>query len=303
MRALITGATGFVGQKLLARLEQPIVLSRDVERARRALQDDRVTVYGWNPVDELAPASAFEGVDVVFHLAGESIAEGRWTAAKKQRLRESRVLGTANLVSTLRQLTDRPRVLVSASAIGYYGDRGDQVLRESDGPGEGFLSDLCVAWERESRAAESVGVRVVTPRIGIVLNPDGGALAKMLPLFRKGMASPLGNGRQYMSWIHIDDLLDLLLLAAENDALAGPLNATAPEPVTNRDFTRILAAVLHRPILLPPVPKFALRLSLGEFAEALFQSQRVIPEAAQRCGFTFQHAELDGALRDLLAAR
>ena len=308
MRALVTGATGFVGRRLLAKLDHPIVLSRKPQRAREELMDYPVTVYGWNPAEEPAPAEALEGVDVVFHLAGESIADGRWTAAKKQRLRDSRVLGTRNLVAVLRDLKTKhaaeqvrlPQTLVSASAIGFYGDRGDQELRESDAPGEGFLPELCVAWEREAREAESVGVRVVSPRIGLVLDPAGGALGKMLPLFRAGLASPLGNGRQYMSWIHIDDLIRLLLFAAEQNSVTGPVNATAPHPVSNRDFTRILAKVLHRPTLLPPVPKFALRLSMGEFADALFDSQRVIPAAAEQHGFPFQHPELEDALKHLL---
>lgn len=308
MRALVTGATGFVGRRLLAQLDHPIVLSRNPQRAREELMDYPVTVYGWNPTEEPAPAEAFEGVDVVFHLAGESIADGRWTAAKKQRLRDSRVLGTRNLVAVLRDLKTKhaaepvrlPQVLVSASAIGYYGDRGDQELRESAAPGEGFLPELCVAWEREAREAESAGVRVVSPRIGLVLDPAGGALGKMLPLFRAGLASPLGNGRQHMSWIHIDDLVRLLLFAAEQSSVTGPVNATAPHPVTNRDFTRILAKALHRPTLLPPVPKFALRLSMGEFANALFQSQRVVPSAAEQYGFQFQHPELKEALKHLL---
>jgi uncharacterized protein len=302
MRALVTGATGFVGRKLLSRLERPVVLSRDRQRAERALRDFQVTVHQWDPIAEPAPAAAFEGVDTVFHLAGESVAEGRWTAAKKQRLHDSRVVGTRHLARTLAQLADRPQVLVSASAVGYYGDRGDRMLRESESPGEGFLSDLCVAWEREAKAAEDSGLRVVHPRIGIVLSPDGGALTKLLPLFRKCLASPLGNGRQYMSWIHIDDLLDLLLWVAGQAAIAGPVNATAPHPVTNRDFTKTLAGVLRRPVLLPPVPKFALRLSMGEFADSLFQSQRVLPAVAEEAGFQFQHPTLEDALKHLLEA-
>jgi uncharacterized protein len=302
MRALVTGATGFVGRKLLSRLERPVVLSRDRQRAERALRDFQVTVHQWDPIAEPAPAAAFEGVDTVFHLAGESVAEGRWTAAKKKRLHDSRVLGTRHLVGTLAQLADRPQVLVSASAIGYYGDRGDQMLRESESPGEGFLSDLCVAWEREAKAAEDSGLRVVNPRIGIVLSPDGGALAKLLPLFRKCLASPLGHGRQTMSWIHIDDLLELLLWVVGQATIAGPVNATAPHPVTNRDFTRTLAGVLRRPVLLPPVPKFALRLSMGEFADSLFQSQRVLPAVAEEAGFPFQYPNLEDALKHLLEA-
>ena len=300
MRALVTGATGFVGRKLLARLQDPIVLSRDAQRARQDLQAFHPTVFAWNPAEQAAPPQAFEGVDVVFHLAGESVADGRWTAAKKQRLQESRILGTRNLVATIAELNQPPRVLISASAIGYYGDRGDQKLLDSDPPGKGFLADLSVAWEAESQKAVTSSVRVVNPRIGIVLSPDGGALARLLPIFRKGMGSPLGNGCQYMAWIHLDDLLDLMLLAAEQESLAGPVNATAPHPVTNRDFTKTLAAVLHRPRLLPPVPKFALRLSMGEFADSLFHSQRVIPNVAQQAGFSFRYPRLDEALQHLL---
>lgn len=300
MRALVTGATGFVGRKLLARLHDPIVLSRDAQRARQELQAFHPTVFPWNPTEQAAPAEAFEGVDVVFHLAGESVADGRWNAAKKRRLQDSRVLGTRNLVATIIERNQPPRVLISASAIGYYGDRGDQKLLETDAPGTGFLADLSVVWERESQAAATAAVRVVNPRIGIVLSPDGGALARLLPIFRKGMASPLGDGRQYMAWIHIDDLLDLLLLAAEQETISGPLNATAPHPVTNREFTKTLAATLHRPLLLPPVPKFALRLSMGEFADSLFHSQRVIPDVAEQAGFRFQYPDLELALQHLL---
>jgi uncharacterized protein len=239
---------------------------------------------------------------VVFHLAGESIAQGRWTAEKKKRLRESRVQGTRNLVATLEKLTDRPRVLVSASAIGYYGDRGDQELVETDPPGSDFLADICVDWEAVAREAESLGIRVVHPRIGIVLGTAGGALAKLLPIFRAGLASPLGNGQQWMSWIHQDDLAALMMFAAERDDLRGPVNATAPHPVTNRQFTKILAEVLHRPALLPAIPKFALRMSMGEFAEALVASQRVLPARAQTAGFAFGHPDLRAALEQVLQA-
>jgi uncharacterized protein len=300
MRALVTGATGFVGRKLLARLQDPVVLSRDAQRARQNLQAFHPTVFPWNPADQAAPAQAFEGVDVVFHLAGESVADGRWTAAKKQRLQDSRILGTRNLIATIAELDQPPQVLISASAVGYYGDRGDQKLVESDAPGEGFLADLSVAWEMEAQKAAASSVRVVNPRIGIVLSPDGGALARLLPIFRKGMGSPLGDGHQYMAWIHIDDLLDLMLLAAEQESISGPLNATAPHPVTNRDFTKTLAAVLHRPLLLPPVPKLALRLSMGEFADSLFHSQRVLPNVAEQAGFPFRYPQLDVALQQLL---
>jgi uncharacterized protein (TIGR01777 family) len=303
MRALVTGATGLVGRRLLAKLDRPVVLSRDPTRAGQTLGEFEVTAYAWDPAREAPPVQAFENVEVVFHLAGESIAEGRWTAAKKRRLRDSRVAGTRNLVATLRQLTDTPRVLISASAIGYYGDRDDEVLTESSRAGEGFLPEICIEWEGESQRAVEFGMRVVNPRIGIVLSKDGGALAKMLPLFRSGMASPLGKGRQWVSWIHQEDLVRLLMFAAEQETLSGPVNATAPGPVTNRDFTNTLASVLHRPAFLPPVPRAALLLTMGEFANVLLESQRVSPSLAEQAGYRFEYPDLRDALANLLASK
>lgn len=300
MRALVTGATGFVGRRLLARLEKPVVLSRDAAKAERALAKFQVKAYSWDPQTEKPPAAAFDGIDAIFHLAGDPIAEGRWTPAKKVRLRESRVAGTRHLVEALAGLTTKPRVLVSASAIGYYGSRGDEVLPESAPAGNDFLAEICAAWERESHAARDLGIRVVNPRIGIVLGPGGGPLAKMLPPFHFGLGAPLGSGRQYMSWIHIDDLVELLLFAAQTDSLSGPLNATAPGAVTNREFTKALGRALHRPTFFPPVPAFMLKLMLGDFAEILLDSQRVTPQAAQQAGFHFQFPALDAALQNIL---
>jgi len=300
MRALVTGATGLVGTSLLSRLEHPVVLSRDPSKAAAGLGRDDVKVFSWDPQRDPAPAAAFEGVDVVFHLAGESVAQGRWTADKKARIRDSRVAGTRNLVTALKRVTRPPRVLVSVSAVGYYGDRGDEILGEVAGPGSDFLAEVSVAWEREAQAASEAGIRVVNPRIGIVLSHRGGALPKMLPPFRLGLGSPLGSGRQWMPWIHLADLIGLLLLAAEREDLRGPLNATAPHPSTNREFTRALGRAVHRPTFLPAVPAAVLRLTLGEFAGVLLASTRAIPLRAQAAGYVFEHPDLHDALVGLV---
>jgi uncharacterized protein (TIGR01777 family) len=295
-RVLVTGATGFVGQHLVRRLDKPVVLSRNVDSARRRLAVD--DVFRWDSATSEPPVEAFAGVEAVFHLAGEPIAEGRWTAAKKARIRDSRELGTRNLVSALCRLDEKPDVLVSASAVGFYGDRGDEMLDESASPGDDFLSETCVAWERETTPASEVGIRVVNPRIGIVLGPDGGAIPKLARLFRFGLGSPLGNGQQWMSWIHIDDLVGLLLLAAARADVRGPINAVAPNPATNREFTEALGGAVHRPTILPSVPAFALRLALGGFADALLASQRVTPTQLMSVGFDFCYPKLDSALRN-----
>lgn len=300
MRALVTGATGFVGKRLLARLENPVVLSRDGARAEKSLAQFHVKAYSWDPLTGPPPEGAFDGVDTVIHLAGEPVAEGRWTAAKKQRLRDSRILGTRNLVQGLAMLAVKPKVLVSASAVGYYGSQGDSVLTEEADPQDDFLAQLCADWERESHAARELGMRVVNPRIGIVLGEHGGALAKMLPPFYFGLGSPLGSGQQFMPWVHIDDLIGLILFAAESDKLQGAMNATAPTPVTNREFTKTLGRVLGRPTFLPAVPPLMLKLMFGEFAEVLLMSQRAVPQAAQAAGYPFKFRELEPALRDVL---
>ena len=300
MRALVTGATGLVGTALLARLTQSVVLSRNAATAAAALGRNDARVIAWDPQRDPAPAEAFAGVEVVFHLAGESVAQGRWTADKKARIRDSRVLGTRNLVAGLARLQSPPRVLVSASAVGFYGDRGDQVLDEAAGPGSDFLAEVSVAWEREAQAATAAGIRVVCPRIGIVLSRRGGALPKMLPPFRCGLGSPLGSGRQWMPWIHVDDLVGLLLLAAERSDLHGPLNATAPQPATNREFTRALGRAIGRPTFLPAVPAAVLRLTLGEFAGVLLASTRAIPQRVQAAGYAFEHPDLQETLSGLV---
>jgi uncharacterized protein len=299
MRALVTGATGFVGRRLLARLREPVVLSRDGAKAEHNLAPFGVKAFSWNPILEPPPAEAFDGIDAVFHLAGESVASGRWTSAKKVRMRESRIAGTRNLVSALAALPVKPRVLVSASAVGFYGDRGDEILTESSSPAGDYLAELCQAWEREARGAEAHGIRVVMLRIGIVLGRKGGALAKMLTPFYLGAGAPLGSGRQYMPWIHLEDLVGMMLFAAEHDQVHGPWNGTAPSPVTNREFTNSLGRAIHRPTFLPPVPPFMLRVLFGEFGSILLGSQRALPKAAEEAGFKFAYPELEPALQDI----
>ncbi len=293
MRALVTGATGFIGRQLVARLTRPVVLSRDAARARQSLGN--VEAFDWDPVMGAPPAEALRDIQCVFHLAGDPVAQGRWTAAKKARVRESRVAGTANLVSALRAMQSRPEVLISASAVGYYGSRGDELLVETSSAGRDYLAEVCAAWEAAARGAIDLGVRVVTARIGIVLGKGGGALAKMLTPFRLGLGGRLGSGQQWMPWVHVDDTVGLLLHVAENPGISGAVNVVAPHPATNAEFTRTLAHQLRRPALLP-MPAAALRLAFGEFAEVLLASQRVQSTVAQQSGYAFRYPELSAAL-------
>lgn len=298
MHALVTGATGFIGRRLMGRLRYPLVVSRDPERARPLL--NYVNCYRWDAESDPPPVEAFDAVEAIFHLAGEPVAEGRWTEEKKRRIRDSRVLGTRHLVDAIESLHARPKVLVAASAVGIYGSRGDEELDEASSPGDDFLAEVCKDWESEAQRAEELGVRVVNLRIGIVLGPSGGALARMLPLFRKGLGGRLGNGHQWMPWVHLDDLVDQMLHAAQAESIRGPLNGVAPVPVTNREFTRTLAQLLRRPAFLP-APPLALKLGLGEFATALLASQRVVPRVACENDFAFRYPRLEGALRAILA--
>jgi uncharacterized protein len=296
VRALVTGATGFIGRRLVRSLERPVILSRRPEAARQLLGD--VEVFAWEPASGPPPAQSLEGVDVVFNFAGESVAGGRWTAKRKERIRTSRIVGTRNLVAGIEAQKKRPQVMVSASAVGYYGSRGDEVLEEGAAPGNDFLADVCRAWESEANRAAQFGIRVSTPRIGLVLGKEGGALGRMLTPFKLGLGGRLGSGRQWMPWIHLDDLVGLLLRAAKY-GLTGPLNAVGPVPVTNRQFTRALAHALHRPAIAP-VPEFALRLIFGELASVLLASQRVVPHGAASAGYRFRYSSLDDALGEIL---
>ena len=300
MKALVTGATGFVGRRLLAKLDRPVVLSRNADKARKELGPVQATVFVWDPMSGPPPAAAFEGIDTIFHLAGDPVADGRWTEKKKARIRDSRVIGTRNLVTGLRALPTKPKTLISASAVGYYGSRSADELDERSPPGNDFLADVCTGWEREAGAARDLGVRVVPIRVGIVLGENGGALTKMITPFKLGLGSPLGDGAQYMPWVHIDDLIELMLFAARERNLGGPLNGVAPHPVTNREFTTTLGRVLGRPTFMPAVPPFALKLLIGDFGKVLLDSQRVLPRAALAAGFAFRFSELEAALRDVL---
>ena len=301
MRVTVTGATGRIGMRLVRELrergDEVTVLSRDPQQAHAALG---VEAVAWQPTAQPAPAGALAGRDGVVHLAGEDIAQ-RWSTDTKRRLLESRELGTRNLVAGLEAAGPRPSVLVSSSAIGWYGHRGDEVLDESEPAAADFLAQVCAAWEREAAAAEALGVRVVRIRTGVVLDKDGGALAKMLPFFKLGGGGPLAGGEQYMSWIHVDDLVSLYLAAlGGGEGWSGPVNATAPAPVTNKAFAKALGRALHRPAVAP-VPGFAVRALYGEMADLVVHGQRVVPEKARALGFRFAHPELEEALRSALA--
>jgi len=302
MRVTITGATGLVGSRLVARLrergDEVTVLSRDPEGARSVLGD--VEVAAWDPTAKAADADALAGRDGVVHLAGEPV-DQRWSDMVKERIWTSREAGTRCLVAGLRKAEPRPRVLVSASGVGYYGPRGDERLDESAAAGDDFLASVVKAWEAEAAAAEDLGLRVVLVRTGVVLDRKGGALAKMLPPFRAGIGGPVAGGRQYMPWIHLDDLVGIYLAALDGDDWSGPVNATAPEPVPNKEFSRALGRALHRPAIAP-VPAFALRILYGEMAEIVTTGQRAVPKRALELGYTFLHPDLDEALRAALSS-
>jgi uncharacterized protein (TIGR01777 family) len=297
MRALVTGATGFIGPYLLSHFDRPVVMTRRAAGAREALAGRDVVIHECDIGAAAPPLSAFDGIEVVVNLAGESVAGGRWTKKRKARIRESRVNGTRNLVDALARLpqANRPKAFISASAVGYYGSRGEETLTEESAPGDDFLADVCQAWEREARRAEELGVRACLMRIGVVLGPNGGALAKMLTPFKLGLGGRLGSGRQWMPWIHVEDCAALFVHAAKNDSINGPVNTLAPGIVRNREFTKELARELHRPAFLP-APYFGLRLLFGEFAKVLFASQKVEPRVAQETGFAFRYPQLPEAL-------
>jgi uncharacterized protein (TIGR01777 family) len=259
------------------------------------------SVLRWDPVKREVDSAGLEGFDAVVHLAGENVGSGRWTAARKAAVRDSRVNGTRLLCDTLAGLARPPKTLVCASAIGIYGDRGEDVLTEESPPAAGFLPGVCREWEAASGSAARKGIRVVALRIGMVLSPKGGALSRMLPLFRAGLGGVIGGGRQYVSWVALDDLPLILLHALQCGDLSGPVNAVAPRPVTNREFTEVLGKVLSRPTPLP-VPAFALRLAVGrEMADALLlASARVVPRRLEETGYQFRFPELPAALRHLL---
>ncbi len=296
----VSGSSGLIGTRLVASLRGDGYRVRPL--VRRAPREDAGEIR-WDPlrgVPDSTDLAALEGIDAVVHLAGKSIASGRWTETLKAEIRESRVQSTRFLSETVVRLAQPPRVLISASAIGYYGDRGDEILTEESAPGTDFLARVCREWEAATEPAEAAGVRVAHLRIGVVLAADGGALGKVLPLFRAGLGGRLGSGRQWWSWISLTDLVRAIRYVLDSGH-SGPLNGTAPHPCTNQDWTRALAAELHRPAVLP-VPAFALRAALGEMADAMaLTSARVLPTRLEASGFRFQHPDLRSALRGELA--
>jgi len=292
MKILISGSHGLVGSALVSSLRGS---GHEVFALVRRASNSQSEVE-WYPERGSLALARLEGMDAVVHLAGESIAAGRWNEARKQRIRESRVKGTTVLSEALSNLKHPPRTLISASAIGYYGNRGDLILTEQSAAGNDFLAGVCVEWERATEAAREQGIRVVLARFGIILSTGGGALKKMLPPFRMGVGGRIGNGRQWMSWIALDDVIDGLEFALNNDSLQGPVNFVAPNPVRNAEFTKTLGKALSRPTIFP-IPEFGVRLAFGEMADALLlSSQRVEPTQLASAGYQFKYAELARAL-------
>ena len=301
MRVTLTGATGGIGrglaEALIARGDEVTALTRSPERAAGRLPQG-VTAVGWDPVAGPAPADALAGRDAVVNLAGENVAQ-RWTSEVKQRIRASRELGTRNLVEGLRTAEPRPAALISGSASGYYGPHGDERIGEDAPAGDDFLAAVSVAWEREALEAEGLGMRVAIVRTGIVLDADSGALATMLTPFKLGVGGPVAGGRQYMPWIHREDEIGLLLAALDNPGFSGPVNGSAPEPATNRDFSRALGRALHRPAFAP-IPAAAIKVLYGDMAQIVVKGVRMVPGRAAELGYTFRHPDLDEALGSTL---
>jgi uncharacterized protein len=295
MNILISGSTGLIGSELSS------FLSRDQHRIIRLVRraNAGTNEVSWDPDKGILDPQSLERLDAVVHLAGENIASGRWTEKKKQRIRESRINGTRLLAQSLSRLFEPPKVLVSISAVGYYGDRGDELLNEESNPGSGFLPDLCRQWEAATEEVIIRGIRVVIPRVGMVLSPKGGAMERMLPIFRLGLGGRIGSGRQYMSWIALPDLVGIICYAIQTPSLHGPVNSVSPNPVTNIDFSQALGRALSKPAPFA-LPAFAARFAFGEMAnEALLASTRVAPTRLIQSGYKFQFSELDGALRHL----
>lgn len=299
MRIVVTGATGFIGQAVVRRLADEGHQVHILLRKPRTGLPPQIPYSIWDAEQNDPPAAALEGAEAVIHLAGEPVTQ-RWTASTKRTIRRSRVGGTQRLIAALSQMNAFPRVLISGSAIGYYGSRGDEVLTETSAPGKGFLAEVSEEWESAANLGLALNMRVVRLRMGIVLGREGGALARMLPAFRAGAGGRLGSGEQWMSWIHLHDLLSMIIGALSNEKLTGAVNAVAPGPVRNIDFTHALAGELRRPAIFP-APMFLLKLLFGEMAEAVLEaSQRVMPVVAEQTGFEFRYTELGPALRDLL---
>jgi uncharacterized protein len=299
MNVTVSGATGRVGRHLVAALkargDDVIALSRDPDKAGERLG---VKAYAWDLKNEAVPKEALVGRDAVVHLAGEDVGQ-RWNKETKAEILDSREQGTRNMVHSIFETKPRPATFICASAAGYYGDRGDDIVTEADPPGSDWLSEVCARWERQADTAK-VGTRMVLVRTGIVLDAEGGALAKMLPPFKAGVGGPIGSGKQYMPWIHRDDLIGIYLAALDHPSFNGAINASAPEPATNKEFARALGRVLKRPAVAP-VPGVAIKLMYGEMAQIVLKGVRMVPGRAAELGYEFRHPDLEEALRDTLA--
>jgi uncharacterized protein len=299
MKILITGATGLIGRAICRRLadeaHQLVVLSRRPE----STEIEGAKVFRWDPALGPPESRVWEGVDAVIHLAGEPVAASRWTDEQKRRIRDSRVIGTRHLLEGIKEATDRPKILVSGSAVGFYGNRGDEHLDERSAPGQGFLPDVCRQWESEALRGQEMGLRVVLVRTGVVLSTNGGALEKMLLPFKLGLGGRVGDGRQWFPWIHIDDIAGIFCHALFSTGLSGPVNGVAPGIVSNGEFTDELAAALRRPVIFS-VPEIVLKIVMGEMAEVVLHSHRVIPRVALDSGYRFRFQMLKPALRSLL---
>jgi uncharacterized protein (TIGR01777 family) len=300
MKITVTGATGLIGRQLVAALKQRgdevTILSRNPDTAGSSLG---VTALAWDPINEEAPVEAVNGADAVIHLAGEPVSQ-RWTAAAKDAIRASRVDGTSNLVAAMRQAQTRPGAFISGSAVGWYGPLGPERVEETAPAGSGFLAEVCSAGEKAAEQAAELGIRTAIVRTGVVLSAEGGALAKMLPPFKAGVGGPVAGGKQMMPWIHIDDMVALLIAAVDGGSeWAGPINGTAPTPVSNRDFSKALGRALKRPSF-SPVPSFAIKAMYGEMSEIVLTGQNAVPSKATSLGFTWQHGDLNEALQSVL---
>ncbi len=302
MKVVITGATGFVGQvivkQLLAAGDEVIVLTRNVARAAITL-GSACRYYQWNENEELPPLEALEGADGIINLMGESISK-RWDENQKKKIYNSRIFGTRKLVEAMEKLKKKPSVFVSTSAIGVYGNRGPEEINEASTVGSDFLAKVCLDWENEANKARNQEARVAIIRVGIVLGHGGGALAQMLPIFKLGGGGPLGSGRQYMSWIHIDDLASMYVEALKNNEIKGVLNGTSPYPVTNAEFTKVLGKVVRRPAFLP-APSFAIKIAFGEMSQILLEGQKVLPVKFKEAKFRFRMPTLEMALKESIS--
>jgi len=300
MKVTVSGATGRVGRHLVAALkargDEVLALSRDPDKAGEQLG---VQAYAWDLKNEAVPRPALEGVDAVVHLAGEDVGQ-RWSKDLKAEILDSREKGTRNMVHSIFDTKPRPKTLICASASGYYGPRGDEPVDEAEPPGSDWLAEVCARWERQAETA-MLGTRLVIVRTGLVLDAEGGALAKMLPPFKAGLGGPIGSGRQYMPWIHLDDLVGMYMAAIDHPDFHGPLNASAPEPVTNKQFAKALGKAINRPAVAP-VPGFTIKLMYGEMSQIVLNGVRMVPGRAAELGYDFQHPDLDEALRDTLDA-